>query len=186
MATTKTTSKSASPSRRSEGVNLVEMEALADFMSKHGLEEFEYEHGGLRVRLRKAAGSARTFLRVPAPPEIVVPASENLQHEPLAGALAPAAPQASTAEAVGSEDLHIIKSPIVGTYYSSPSPGTEPFVKVGDAVQSGQVLCIIEAMKLMNEIESDMDGEVARIFVENGQSVEYGESLFGIRQLRKR
>jgi acetyl-CoA carboxylase biotin carboxyl carrier protein len=101
-------------------------------------------------------------------------------------ALAPATAQASSPEAEGAEELHIIKSPIVGTYYSAPSPGADVFVKVGDSVQSGQVLCIIEAMKLMNEIESDTDGELVRIFVENGQAVEYGESLFGIRQRRKR
>lgn len=185
MATKKGTIKSVSAPRRSERVDLMEMEALADFMSKHGLEEFEYEYAGLRVRLRKAAGSARTFLRSPAPPEMVMAAPENLPHEAPAVPSAPATPKASAPESGGAEDLHIIKSPIVGTYYSAPSPGADVFVKVGDPVQSGQVLCIIEAMKLMNEIESDTDGELARIFVENGQAVEYGESLFGIRQRRK-
>jgi len=112
----------------------------------------------------------------------------------VSGAPAPApAPNPSgsastpaAAEARASEDLHLVKSPIVGTFYGSPSPGAEPFVKVGAHIDTGQVLCIVEAMKLMNEIESDETGEVVRIFVENGQPVEYGQPLFGIRPSRKR
>ena len=84
------------------------------------------------------------------------------------------------------EDLHLVKSPIVGTYYEAPSPGAEAFVKIGAHVESGQTLCIVEAMKLMNEIESDESGELIRIFVENGQPVEYGQPLYGIRPSRKR
>ena len=80
----------------------------------------------------------------------------------------------------------MVRSPIVGTFYESPSPGSPPFVKPGDAIATGQVLCIVEAMKLMNEIESDVSGEVIRIFVENGQPVEYGQPLFGIRPSRKK
>jgi len=86
----------------------------------------------------------------------------------------------------GGEDLYLVKSPIVGTFYSSPSPGAEEFVKVGLHVDVGQTLCIVEAMKLMNEIESEVSGEVLRIFAENGQPVEYGQPLFGIRPSRKR
>ena len=82
--------------------------------------------------------------------------------------------------------MHLVKSPIVGTYYGSPSPGAEAFVKVGGYVETGQTLCIVEAMKLMNEIESDISGEVLRIFVENGQPVEYGQPLFGIHPSRKK
>jgi acetyl-CoA carboxylase biotin carboxyl carrier protein len=89
-------------------------------------------------------------------------------------------------EGRGSEDLHLIKSPIVGTFYGAPSPGAEAFVKVGSHVESGQTLCIVEAMKLMNEIESDASGEVIRVYVENGQPVEYGQPLFGIRPSRKK
>jgi len=89
-------------------------------------------------------------------------------------------------EARQTEDLHLVKSPIVGTFYGSPSPGAEPFVKVGAFVETGQTLCIVEAMKLMNEIESDESGEVVRVFVENGQPVEYGQPLFGIRPSRKK
>lgn len=113
-------------------------------------------------------------------PEIIVPGPSE---RPAAAAQsAPAVP----AEPRASEDLHLVKSPIVGTYYESPSPGAEAFVKVGAHVDSGQTLCIVEAMKLMNEIESDESGELIRIFVENGQPVEYGQPLFGIRPSRKR
>jgi len=106
---------------------------------------------------------------------------------PAAGGGTSAAPeQAAEAGRAASEDVHVVKSPIVGTFYAAPSVGGEPFVKVGSRVDEGQALCIIEAMKLMNEIESDVAGEVVRIFVENGQPVEYGEALFGIRAHRKK
>ena len=100
-------------------------------------------------------------------------------------ASAPGAPP-PTAETRSTEELHLVKSPIVGTYYESPSPGSEAFIKVGAYVETGQTLCIVEAMKLMNEIESDISGEVLRIFVENGQPVEYGQPLFGIHPRRKK
>jgi acetyl-CoA carboxylase biotin carboxyl carrier protein len=90
------------------------------------------------------------------------------------------------AGAHGAEELHVIKSPIVGTFYAAASPGADPFVTAGAQVTSGQVLCIIEAMKLMNEIESDVSGEIVKIFAENGQPVEYGEALFGIRERGKK
>src|SRR5256886_16030059 len=104
------------------------------------------------------------------------------------GGAAPAVQEASASapEARLTEDLHLVKSPIVGTFYGSPSPGSEPFVKLGAFVETGQTLCIVEAMKLMNEMESDETGEVMRIFVENGQPVEYGQPLFGIRPSRKK
>src|SRR6266403_263850 len=99
---------------------------------------------------------------------------------------APQGPWPPHTEARPSEDLHMVKSPIVGTFYGSPSPSSDAFVKVGAHVEMGQVLCIVEAMKLMNEIEADAAGEVVRIFVENGQPVEYGQPLFGIRPSRKK
>jgi acetyl-CoA carboxylase biotin carboxyl carrier protein len=172
----------------SGGVDLAEIERLLGFMEKHSLEEFEYERGGLRIRLKKASAHSPGAMRVFPAPEIVVhgaPASSA----PHASASAPAASahqEKSAAEAGRSEDLHVVKSPIVGTYYASATPGGEAFVAVGAHVESGQVLCIIEAMKLMNEIESDVAGEVVRIFVENGQPVEYGEPLFGIHPHRKK
>jgi acetyl-CoA carboxylase biotin carboxyl carrier protein len=157
------------------GVDLAEVGRLLAFMQKHGLEEFEYERRGVHIRLKKASHPAGAFRPVAAGDALVgghgaVPAA------PGAGARELAAEAARRAE-----DLHLIKSPIVGTFYAAPSPTAGPFVAVGDRVAAGQVLCIIEAMKLMNEIESDVAGEVARIFVENGHPVEYGEPLFGIR-----
>jgi len=159
-----------------------QIEHLLKTMAEHNLEEFEYSRGDLRIRLKKpSAGMAYVPAAVPMPtPEIIV-----------AGAPTPAGANSSSAavpaaEARASEDLHLVKSPIVGTFYASPSPGSEPFVKVGGYIEAGQTLCIVEAMKLMNEIESDMSGEVLRIFAENGQPVEYGQPLFGIRPSRKK
>jgi acetyl-CoA carboxylase biotin carboxyl carrier protein len=93
---------------------------------------------------------------------------------------------ATATEAQPAEDLHLVKSPIVGTFYAAPSPGSDPFVKIGARVETGQTLCIVEAMKLMNEIEADVTGELVKIFVEAGQPVEYGQPLFGIRPSRKK
>jgi len=146
-------------------------------MTEHNLEEFEYSRGDLKIRLKKPSANA-VFSRQMAAPEIIIAGAAQTQ-------TAPAAPAAAQ-EARSTEDLHLVKSPIVGTYYESPSPGSEAFVKVGGYVETGQTLCIVEAMKLMNEIESDMSGEVLRIFAENGQPVEYGQPLFGIRPSRKK
>ena len=96
------------------------------------------------------------------------------------------APEPASQPAAPKEELHVIKSPIVGTFYSAPSPEAPPFVKVGDAIQSGQVVCIVEAMKLMNEIEADMGGEIVGVLAENGQPVEYGQSLFALRPAKKK
>ena len=159
-----------------------QIEQLIRFMGEHNLEEFEYSRGDVRIRLKKPSSGMVLSSRVATAPEIIVasPGSANSQGSAGAGQAAAAA------EPRVAEDLHLVKSPIVGTYYESPSPGAEAFVKVGQAVDSGQTLCIVEAMKLMNEIESDATGEVVRIFVENGQPVEYGQPLFGIRPSRKK
>ncbi len=173
--------KRKQPSKSKESSSIAspevqQIEQLLRFMSEHNLEEFEYSRGDLRIRLKKpSAGVAVTTTRQVAIPEIIVPGAAS----------APSAP-AAVPEPRVTEDLHIVKSPIVGTYYEAPSPGAEAFVKVGDNVVSGQTLCIVEAMKLMNEIESDESGELIRIFVENGQPVEYGQPLYGIRPSRKR
>jgi acetyl-CoA carboxylase biotin carboxyl carrier protein len=157
-----------------------QIEQLLQFMTEHNLEEFEYSRGDLRIRLRKpSAGLVAAAPRVLGAPEIIVPGSMEAPHESSGGAPAPA-------EGRSTEDLHLVKSPIVGTFYESPSPGTEAFVKVGTFIETGKTLCIVEAMKLMNEIESDVSGEVIRIFVENGQPVEYGQPLYGIRPSRKK
>jgi acetyl-CoA carboxylase biotin carboxyl carrier protein len=155
------------------GVDLVEVERLLAFMQKHGLEEFAYETATIRIRLKKASAHASA-------PVHVISASE-FSPPPTAASPAPAsAVRSSDPGAAG--DLHLIKSPIVGTFYAAPSPGADPFVTRGGRVDAGQVLCIIEAMKLMNEIESDVAGEIVEIYVENGSPVEYGQPLFGIRK----
>ena len=174
----KNPSKSAA-SKQAATPELEQIEQILRTMSEHNLEEFEYSRGDLRIRVKKPSqGMVLAAPRALAAPEIIV-----------AGASASAAP-ASTPSAApeprASEDLHLVKSPIVGTFYGSPSPGAEPFVKIGGHIDTGQTLCIVEAMKLMNEIESDVSGEVLRVFVDNGQPVEYGQPLFGIRPSRKK
>lgn len=164
------------------GVEFGQLEKLLDFMNSHALEEFEYEHGGLRIRLKKASASANAASRAGAPQQ-TMPA----QSPGIAGT-APHLPETSAApsSAAVAEELHIIKSPIVGTFYASASPGAAPFVKIGDVIQPGRIVCIIEAMKLMNEIEADVSGELVRALVENGQPVEYGQGLFAIRPAKKK
>jgi acetyl-CoA carboxylase biotin carboxyl carrier protein len=158
----------------SAGPDIEQIEKLLKKMAEHNLEEFEYSRGELRIRLKKpSVGALLAAPRTAAMPEIIVAGTS-----PAAGTAA--------SEPRSTEDLHLVKSPIVGTFYASPSPGAEPFVKIGGYVEDGQTLCIVEAMKLMNEIESDGTGEVLRIFVENGQPVEYGQPLFGIRPSRKK
>jgi len=159
----------------SVGVNLDEIERLLTFMQSHDLEELEYQRGDLHVRLKKASAAQASFSRANTI-ELQPPA-------PLPQVVAPAAPPhaAGAAPRTEAENVHTIKSPIVGTFYASPSPEADPFVATGAHVDAGQVLCIIEAMKLMNEIESDVAGEIVRIHVENGKPVEYGAPLFDIR-----
>ena len=160
-----------------------QIEQLFQFMTEHNLEEFEYSRGDLHIRLRKPSpGLVLAGRQAPAPEIIVANPGSAAPATQEASASAPAA----APEARLTEDLHLLKSPIVGTFYGSPSPGAEPFVKVGAFVETGQTLCIVEAMKLMNEIEADETGEIIRIFVENGQPVEYGQPLFGIRPSRKK
>jgi acetyl-CoA carboxylase biotin carboxyl carrier protein len=175
----KTGVKSSSGS--SAGPDIDQIEQLLKTMAEHNLEEFEYSRGDLRIRLKKpSAGTVLTAARSTALPEIIVAGASS------SSAASPAAAASSSPEPRSTEDLHLVKSPIVGTFYGSPSPGAEPFVKIGAYVEDGETLCIVEAMKLMNEIESDSSGEVLRIFVENGQPVEYGQPLFGIRPSRKK
>lgn len=170
--------------------DLQHIEQLLKFMSEHNLEEFEYAQGDLRIRLKKPSAAHVVAARAFPAPEIIISGSHAAPPTAAGAASAgppPGSPPAPhTQEARAAEDLHLVKSPIVGTYYGSPSPGAEPFVKVGGYIETGQTLCIVEAMKLMNEIESDISGEVLRIFVENGQPVEYGQPLFGIRPSRKK
>jgi acetyl-CoA carboxylase biotin carboxyl carrier protein len=180
----KKTKPESGASKGLRGVNLEEAERVVQFMEKHRLEQFEYERDGVRLLLRKAPARGARALS----PE---PVFESREHgaveEPSARPAAKAEPSPSESAAkAADEGLHVVKSPIVGTFYAAASPGSEPFVTVGTRVEDGQVLCIIEAMKLMNEIEADVAGEVVNIFVENGHPVEYGERLFGIRPAGKK
>ncbi len=158
-------------------MNQKELKELIEFLIEKDIAEFELERGDVRVRIKRAGehtvvhahGEPRFYAVPPAPaPEVGL--------APVAAA-APAAPPAPAPE----EGLHGVKSPIVGTFYEAPSPGAPPFVKVGDSVEVGQVLCIVEAMKLLNEIESDLAGEIVKKLASNGQPIEYGQELFVIR-----
>jgi acetyl-CoA carboxylase biotin carboxyl carrier protein len=157
-------------------MDLDTLKQILNLVREHELSELEVEQDGLRLKIRKdSAGPPAGPAPVPAarPAESAVPA---------ANAPEPAAPGRAALEAGDSEiELAVVKSPIVGTFYRSPEPGAAAFVDVGTTVQKGQVLCIIEAMKLMNEIDSEYDGEVVNVYVESGQPVQYGERLFAIR-----
>jgi acetyl-CoA carboxylase biotin carboxyl carrier protein len=175
---------------------LAELRELIEFLKENNVGEFDLERGDLKVRLKFAGASAapsggsvdlaqlaqllgstqQGHAAMPSPvPAATVPSGTS------AGAPPAAQETAAASSAEDEEGLHIVKSPIVGTFYESPSPGTQAFVKPGDQVESGQVLCIIEAMKLMNEIESDAAGEIVKRLVTNGQPVEYGQQLFALR-----
>ena len=156
-------------------MDLDTLKQILNLVREHELSELEVEQDGLRLKIRKDS-------------VVVLPAAPlpGAARAPEAGAVAPA-PARSPAAPTGLEhseadiELAVVKSPIVGTFYRSPEPGAPPFVDVGTAVKKGQVLCIIEAMKLMNEIESEYDGEIVNAYVESGQAVQYGERLFAIR-----
>jgi acetyl-CoA carboxylase biotin carboxyl carrier protein len=163
--------------RPAPSVNMEELRELIDLLRDNGLAELELENEGFRVRLRRDSGASVSHGQVaaPAPAPAPVAPAPTPPHTP-----AHPGTQASTA-AAQDQDLHIIPSPIVGTFYRSPSPSADPFVKIGSNVEPESVVCIIEAMKLMNEIQAETTGEVVKIYVENGQPVEYGQPLFGIR-----
>ncbi len=152
-------------------MTLDEIKQLIDFIRERELSEFELERADFRLRVKSGVA-----VHAVAAPVTLAPAALPVAVAPGAGA----APGAVADEPPG-EDLAIVTSPIVGTFYRAAEPGAKAFVEVGDAVRKGQVLCIIEAMKLMNEIDSEVDGEVVSIYVQNGQAVQYGERLFAIR-----
>ncbi|MBV8051990.1 MAG: acetyl-CoA carboxylase biotin carboxyl carrier protein [Acidobacteriaceae bacterium] len=163
-------------------MNQKELKELIDFLIEKDIAEFELERGDVKVRIKRGAQTVPVTSVVPiavhGSPAAAVPAILPGSLGTPPGASSPVAAEAPSAP---EEKLHIVHSPIVGTYYESPSPGSPPFVGVGDKVETGQVLCIVEAMKLMNEIESDMSGEIVKKLVSNGQPVEYGQDLFAIR-----
>jgi acetyl-CoA carboxylase biotin carboxyl carrier protein len=167
-----------------------ELKELIEFLKENKIGEFDLERGDLKVRIKfvqeggvtpDLATLARLIASQPqaAPAPAILP--EVYAHAASAASAPASAQPAAPAEADPDANLHVVKSPIVGTFYESPSPGSPPFVKIGDQVESGQILCIIEAMKLMNEIESDAGGEIVKRFVQNGQPVEYGQPLFAVR-----
>ncbi|MFY9609272.1 MAG: acetyl-CoA carboxylase biotin carboxyl carrier protein [Blastocatellia bacterium] len=176
-------------------MNLKEIKDLIDLVSERGFAEFEIERKGFRLRIScfkdaPASISAPVVTPlivsspIPASSELIQSASDRklLNAEPM-GSSGPASsgqPE-KIAETSVTENLHTIKSPIVGTFYRAPSQESDPFVKVGDHVDADTVVCIVEAMKLMNEIQAEVTGQVVKIFVENKQPVEYGQPLFGIR-----
>jgi acetyl-CoA carboxylase biotin carboxyl carrier protein len=166
-----------------------ELRELVEFLKENDLNEFEFERGDLKIRLKftqpvqAAPASALDLARLGqllSPGAHTAPSASQGIHAVAASASSVAAAEAAEAQAT-EEKLHIVKSPIVGTFYESSSPGAGAFIKIGDQVENGQVLCIVEAMKLMNEIESDAAGEVVKRFVTNGQPVEYGQDLFALR-----
>ena len=168
--------------RPSASVNLDELRELIALMRENGLAELELEREEFRVRLRRDYDQGESGHSAPVASPVLAPATPVAAHAP-APAAAPTHPGAqATTAASQDQDLHIIPSPIVGTFYRSPSPTADPFVKIGSNVEPESVVCIIEAMKLMNEIQAEASGEVVKIYVENGQPVEYGQPLFGIRQ----
>ncbi|SUZ89644.1 uncharacterized protein METZ01_LOCUS42498 [marine metagenome] len=148
--------------------NLDEIKEIIELAQEHNLSEFEIEKEGVRLRIKRESShdqGAVTAVSVPAPALVAAQSVES----------------SVGTDVDGSADLSVVKSPIVGTFYRAPDPEAKPFVQVGDKVGKGQVLCIIEAMKLMNEINAEEDGEITEIFVENGQSVQYGDQLFSMR-----
>lgn len=172
-------------------MNLKEVKELIELVSEKGFTEFEIERQGLRMRLARynqqpatpQASIAPPVIAVPIPPAApVLPSTQSAQEAAEAAKGTTASPaRLATEEAVPDSSLHIIKSPLVGTFYRAPSPTVDPFVKVGDRIEPETIVCIIEAMKLMNNIQAEVSGEVARIYVENGHPVEYGQPLFGIK-----
>ena len=159
-------------------MDLTEIKQILEMMREHELAEFELEREDFKLRLRKNSGAQWTG-GVAAIPQISYGAPGAANAVSIQGEPASAPPVLTSAD----EDIEfaIVKSPIVGTFYRSAEPGAKPFVDIGQTVTKGQVLCIIEAMKLMNEINAECDGEIVKAYVENGQAVQYGERLFAIK-----
>jgi acetyl-CoA carboxylase biotin carboxyl carrier protein len=174
-------------------LNMEELRELTELFSAHGLTDFEFENADIRIRLSRTPAPVVAAAPVVAPAQALTPlaamqsaaqtapaAEQSQSTQPAESSTAAA--QAPAGSETPEEELHLITSPIVGTFYRSPSPSAEPFVKVGSHVDSDTVVCIIEAMKLMNEIQAEAAGTVAKVYVENGQPVEYGQPLFGIKK----
>ena len=157
-----------------------EIKALIELVARKQITEFELERGDFRLRIHRGAAKSSEDIRSAVPPQVILqsPSAQAFAPPPLVAETPRAAePVAAPAE----ENLHIITSPIVGTFYRSSSPTAEAFVRIGDVIDQGKTLCIIEAMKLMNEITAEVSGTIVKILVENGQPVEYGQPLFGVK-----
>ena len=164
-------------------MNQKELKELIEFLIEKDIAEFELERGDVKVRIKRGS---EPVARRPRRTRAFLPCTRRRlrprgRHGPGAGTVAPPPPPAPEKAPAPEEGLHIVRSPIVGTFYESPSPGSPPFVKPGDIVEAGQILCIVEAMKLMNEIESDVAGEIVKRLVANNAPIEYGQELFAIR-----
>ena len=169
--TTKKTGANPKPAEPS--LNMDELRELANLVNENGFTDFEFENANIRVRLSKN----------PAPQYIqAMPPFNSVSAQPAQAKPAETQSETSLTETAADFDLHTIVSPIVGTFYRSPSPDKESYVKEGSNVSAETIVCIVEAMKLMNEIEAEVSGEVVKIYVENGQPVEYGQPLFGIKK----
>jgi acetyl-CoA carboxylase biotin carboxyl carrier protein len=160
-------------------MDFADIERILELVRQHDLAEFEMEKEGLKLRVRKAGAAAPVPVTPPAPPG--PPQSAPPAVAANASTAAPVPAPSAPVEIDDSVELAVVKSPIVGTFYRSSEPGAPPFVEVGERVKKDQVLCIIEAMKLMNEITSEYDGEIVSAYVENGKPVQYGERLFAIK-----
>jgi acetyl-CoA carboxylase biotin carboxyl carrier protein len=173
-------------------MNLKEVKELIELVNDKGFAEFEIERKGFRLRISRFKETNQQILQSAAPPIIIssaIPSAPEVgspgSQRGLIEATSSASPGSDSSQDVGSvapqPELHTIKSPIVGTFYSAPSPTSEPFVRIGDHIEPDTVVCIIEAMKLMNEIQAEVSGDIVKTYVENGQPVEYGQALFGVR-----
>ena len=162
--------------------DIEDLRQLIEFLKSHGVSEFDVDRGDLKIRLKfnpqesGPAGLSELARLLQTAPQAVAHPAATAHAGATSGAAAAGAPPTDEA------GVHMVKSPIVGTFYASPSPGASPFVAPGDHVEKGQVIGIIEAMKLMNEIESDVAGEVVKCLVSNGQAIEFGQPLFSVRQ----
>jgi len=154
-------------------LNFKEILELIDIVAQRGIAELEIEQAGTKLRIQGK----------PSAPQVIHSYLNGQREMPALPAPPPAPILSAKAQEPEEPDagLHVVSAPIVGTFYRSPNPESEPFVTIGDHVSKGKVICIIEAMKLMNEIESDVDGEIVKVFPQNGQPVEYGEKLFAVR-----
>lgn len=165
-------------------MNQKEIKELIDFLIEKDIAEFELERGDVKLRVKRGGATAvPSSIAAPTSVAVPAPAPASVPAVPLSAGTPPAAAatSASVAPAEDESSWQIVRSPIVGTFYESPSPGAPAFVKPGDSIAVGQVICIVEAMKLMNEIESDYAGVIVKSYLSNGQPVEYGQSLFAIR-----